>query len=209
MVVWDVWLFSTYESAATQNSSTNTVTLTYKDSVAEYSKQDTTEQKFCKIDITKRKDSDSGALAAGVEFELYKKGDGNAKVPVTVTVSDGAYIYAGTDQTATKLVTSGATTEDTQDDGKLVVSGLPAGTYYLKETKAPEGYNLLDDYIEITVDYDDETDASQVVTKTIVNKQGFTLPQTGGIGTLMFIIIGGVLMAGGICLIVPNKKRAV
>ena len=44
---------------------------------------------------------------------------------------------------------------------------------------------------------------------TIVNKKGFTLPATGGIGTLMFIIIGGVLMAGGICLIVPNKKRAV
>ena len=198
------------ESAATDNYSTNTVTLTYQDSVDVYTKQDTTEQKFCKIDITKRKDSTSGALAAGVEFELYKKGDANAKVPVTVTGSNGAYIYAGTAQTATKLVTSGAsTTDDTTDDGTLVISGLPAGTYYLKETKAPDGYNLLGDYIEITVDYDDKTEASQVVTKTIVNKQGFTLRQTGGIGTLMFIIIGGVLMAGGICLIVPNKKRAV
>lgn len=48
------------------------------------------------------------------------------------------------------------------------------------------------------------------VTQTIVNKKGFTLPQTGGIGTLMFILMGGVLIAGGICLIaVPNKKRSV
>ncbi len=45
---------------------------------------------------------------------------------------------------------------------------------------------------------------------TIVNKKGFKLPTTGGIGTLMFFIIGGVLIAGGICLItVPNKKRSV
>lgn len=48
------------------------------------------------------------------------------------------------------------------------------------------------------------------VSTTVVNKKGFELPTTGGIGTLMFFIIGGVLIAGGICLItVPNKKRSV
>ena len=44
----------------------------------------------------------------------------------------------------------------------------------------------------------------------VINKKGFTLPQTGGLGTLMFILIGGVLMAGGIVLLTnTGKKRAV
>lgn len=135
------------------------------------------------------------------------------------------------------MVKTGLTTDA---NGKITVSGLENGNYYLVETKTAEGYNLLKSpvKVEINVAYSAETTttttynadgdviATTVTTKTftesngtandgifgttIINKQGFELPTTGGIGTLMFFIIGGVLIAGGICLItVPNKKRSV
>lgn len=123
-------------------------------------------------------------------------------------------------------------------DGKIVVKGLANGTYYLEETKTADDYNLLKGRVAVTVAIESTTKwkstesyVNDVLTKqtyesathtsdsediialkntTIVNKKGFDLPTTGGIGTLMFFIIGGVLIAGGICLItVPNKKRSV
>ena len=67
------------------------------------------------------------------------------------------------------------------------------------------------EWSSVTYKNEDGSNATNnVVSQNVVNKKGFTLPQTGGIGTLMFIILGGVLIAGGVCLIaVPNKKRSV
>lgn len=189
------------ESAASVGTTGNEVTLTYNDGVREQTDTADTTQKYFKIDITKWKDAagtdNGGTLAPAVNFELY---DASHSIVAVTTTTTGNYIYDanGTDNT----------TLTTDNSGKLVVSGLPAGTYYLKETKAPNGYNLLSDEIEITLN---ETNASDLSYELdVINKKGFDLPQTGGIGTLMFFIIGGVLIAGGICLItVPNKKRSV
>ena len=96
------------------------------------------------------------------------------------------------------------TTLVTSSNGTLLIKGLGKKTYYLVETETKAGYNLLSDAVEMKVG--DEADFQYET--TIVNKKGFNLPQTGGIGTLMFIVIGGVLMAGGICLVSTGKKRA-
>lgn len=119
-------------------------------------------------------------------------------------------------------------------DGQFKFIGLDDGTYYLTETKAPTGYNKLADPIELTISADtnntqnDDTINGEELTElkikvgsittdgdlangsvaaTIENNSGSQLPSTGGIGTTMFYVGGGVLVAGaGVILI--TKKRA-
>ena len=176
-----------------------------------------------KLDVTKVGEGDKPL--SGVKFDLYLY---NGTETVTETLLKDT-------SKATKVKT-GLTTDAI---GKITVSGLEKGNYYLVETQTNAGYNLLKAPVKVqinvayttktttTTTYNENGDviATTVTTETftessetandgifgvkVVNKKGFELPETGGIGTLMFIIIGGVLMAGGICLIVPNKKRAI
>lgn len=121
------------------------------------------------------------------------------------------------------------------EDGLFVVIGLDDGEYSLQETKAPEGYNLLANALTVTVDattpntqewndFDDEKALTALTVKVdegeavdgnldtgavaleVQNKSGQTLPGTGGIGTTLFYLIGGIMVAGsGVYLI--SKKR--
>ena len=123
-------------------------------------------------------------------------------------------------------------------EGVFGVSGLDDGTYYLMEIKAPTGYNLLDHDLEIVIaattengqTWDDGIPANALtaltisvdggnaengnaetgaVALTVRNNQGSTLPETGGIGTTLFYVIGGLLVIGaGIFLIVRLRMRA-
>ncbi|HEM6252895.1 TPA: isopeptide-forming domain-containing fimbrial protein [Streptococcus suis] len=77
-------------------------------------------------------------------------------------------------------------------DGKFEVKGLKEGTYYLKETKAPEGYALPSDTIQFTVNRgswgaDEEVNTTNF--QQVKNKK-ITIPQTGGIGTVVFTVVG-------------------
>lgn len=164
------------------------------------------------IDITKKAQTSNGEGLAGVEFKLYKDA---AQTNAISFASRGDYYIVDNGENSSETVTTGA-------NGKLILKGLPAGTYYLKETRAVEGYNLLTNLVVVnlgfTVDDSGETVVYKIdgieqdsngVAKTVINKKGFTLPQTGGIGALMFILIGGVLVGGGVALMNgTDKKRA-
>lgn len=110
------------------------------------------------------------------------------------------------------------------NDGIILFEGLGAGTYSLTELVAPEGYNSLTTpiSIEIKADYDDpanptftyvDQDGNEVAVPstgiiewTVENNQGIVLPSTGGMGTTLFYVVGGVLVAfAGVLLI--TKKR--
>ncbi|WP_432630866.1 isopeptide-forming domain-containing fimbrial protein [Brotaphodocola sp.] len=121
------------------------------------------------------------------------------------------------------------------DDGLFKVIGLDAGTYYLKEVVAPAGYNILKDEIElkvlattkndqnwtsgnasdaltalkIKVGTGDETDGdvnSGIVSATVQNNKGGTLPETGGIGTTIFYLTGTILVLGAVVLLITKKR---
>lgn len=106
--------------------------------------------------------------------------------------------------------------------GKITIKGLDDATeYYLYETKAPAGYNRLTDAVKfkITAVYDntgnsctsvttqvDNNIAQEGLSITVKNNKGASLPSTGGIGTTLFYVIGGGLMAVAAVLLVAKKR---
>ncbi|WP_159584280.1 SpaH/EbpB family LPXTG-anchored major pilin [Streptococcus halichoeri] len=90
-----------------------------------------------------------------------------------------------------------ATEYKTDADGLVTITGLKEGTYYLVEKKAPAGYNLLSEPQAITLGSgaSDATNSDNLlVTPTVKNNKGSELPSTGGIGTILFYAIGGILV---------------
>lgn len=94
----------------------------------------------------------------------------------------------------------------TTEDGKVVMYGLAYGTYYIVETKAPADYHLLTAPIVVEIDENSHTEAEQV---TVYNSK-FVLPETGGMGTTVFTVVGIVLLGSALTLIfISNKKKTV
>ncbi|MBQ3194544.1 MAG: SpaH/EbpB family LPXTG-anchored major pilin [Oscillospiraceae bacterium] len=110
---------------------------------------------------------------------------------------------------------------DTNANGYLGVKGLDGGIYYLEETKAPVGYNLMETPVQIviiptytengneasvTVSYEVDSIAQPSNTVGVRNSSGSTLPSTGGIGTTLFYIFGGLMVAGASVLLITKKR---
>lgn len=172
------------------------------------------------IDLTKTL-SDSGAIDENtISFELYKTNDGGTlSDPVPVESGNGGYWVA---KSATEPDTN-TYTMYVGANGKLNLYGLEPGTYYLSETATMDGYTRLDAPITIVIADGDSDGAATAkvneadarVTDGVVylsventkNQLGFTLPQTGGTGTLVVTAIGlGMLCAGVILLVVYRRK---
>ena len=98
------------------------------------------------------------------------------------------------------------TSATSDENGKVVIYGLAYGTYYLVETAAPEGFNLLTEAKEITIDADSHTEAEVV---TVLNFSGFELPETGGIGTTIYTAMGTLMICAAGAYIILSKKRVV
>lgn len=107
-----------------------------------------------------------------------------------------------------------ATVETTNGDGAASFDGLADGTYYLEEIAAPAGYNLLKDSVEVKVNgakavAAENPDISVLVEKKgIANQTGAVLPSTGGIGTTIFYVLGGLLVVGAAVLLVTKKRMS-
>ena len=195
----------------------------------------------------------TGANLAGAKFRIYR--DAACTVPVYVIPTDIAGVYIidslGTALDAVSGIKKDTTREiyedylaaylgeNTQDNyvvsqvnGKLVILGLEAGTYYLKEVEAPSGYNALTQPVELTagegispfvifadangnvadIQQSDgvHTEKSYDLTSTVVhNSKGVVLPSTGGEGTFWLITIGTLLAIGFAVFLITHKKMSI
>lgn len=152
-------------------------------------------------------DADNNTPLAGAEFILRK---GNE--------TDGYKYLKYTAATETALADvewvddiKDATVYTTDANGSAIISGIAEGTYELVEIKAPEGYNLLSAPVTVTVPTPAEEGQEQNhnnVEITVENSTGSELPSTGGIGTTIFYIVGGVLMVAAVVLFATKKRMS-
>lgn len=98
----------------------------------------------------------------------------------------------------------------TGENGKIEIDGLDADTYYLRETQAPAGYNKLAEDKQVTITGATKGESEELTYTTVVekinNQSGTELPSTGGIGTTLFYVVGGVLVVGAAVLLVTKKR---
>ena len=166
-------------------------------------------------------------VTEGYENETYKEGD-VLYSKITSYGNEGEYAsdqkYSLVeDVTTTTTVENQITKELTTDDsGVLNFASLGEGTYELVETKTPATYNTAakkkftvtmnsDGSFKVKVDDGNETTMANysdaVYDATVINNKGTVLPSTGGMGTTIFYIVGGILVIGAGVLLV-TKKRA-
>ena len=163
------------------------------------------------IEVTKT-DKSTGDAISGAQFTLSTKDseDNYTVLSFVYNSETGIYYLAGSDDTNT------TTTLTTDSNGKLYIYGLDEGTYYLQETYAPGDYIIDTDYVEVEI-VDEDTDGSIEKDETetssgvysigITNKTGFSLPVTGGIGTVIFIIVGAILIILGVLMKVSKRRK--
>lgn len=176
------------------------------------------------LDTTKVDGQDNTKKLEGAEFKLKN------------AAGKWAIVDSNSKVTGWSDTEEGGSTLTSDANGLFKVIGLDDGTYYLKETKAPTGYNLLSSEITVvitatTTNGQAWTDgqASSALTKlevtadgkagtgdtntgiagiTVANNKGSTLPETGGMGTTIFYVIGAILVIGAGVVLITRKRMS-
>ena len=168
----------------------------------------TDETKTCSYSFDLVKTDNSNKLLAGAQFELYTNKNCTDKVALVRDGND--YRVASATEKETTNFTSAVIVSN--DISKITVNGLKGETsYWLKEIKAPEGYNELEEPYKFIMGADN---MSATLNGTqwgdggvhVINNAGAVLPSTGGMGTTVFYVVGGGLMAVAVVLLVTKKR---
>lgn len=149
-------------------------------------------------------------LLAGAEFSLALQG---SATPISLVPTGVADTY----RVATADDVNPVTTITTTDSGKLYIQGLDAGNYQLTEVNAPEGYNKLAGPVAFTIN---GTTAGENMGQLggdfvvdninikVENKTGLVLPSTGGIGTIIFTVVGAVIIIGAVAFLFARRRHS-
>lgn len=159
-----------------------------------------------KIVIDKHETDKENTKLAGATFVLYKK----------VTTGEGANavtskVYYKWNESTKKVEwvadKAQATSKTTDNNGSASFDGLANGDYYLEETAAPAGYNLLKEPVKVEVK-GGTTEAQLTATAKVANNTGTELPSTGGMGTTIFYVLGSILLIGAAVLLITKKRMS-
>ncbi len=186
----------TYSAVLNQNAvsatpaiaaQTNTAAVSYGDHQSVDVSTTTTTHSFSVFKHAK----DSTDNLADAVFSLKK----NGAVVSLIKLNDNNYRVAMPGETGA------VTTFTTVAGGDIVIWGVDSDSdYTLLETEAPAGYNRLTAEVEVTVSADNATRAD------VENQTGAELPSTGGIGTTLFYVVGGLMVAGALVVLVSKKR---
>ena len=169
----------------------------------------------------------NGDPLTGAKFALSKSGtlqvaDMNCTAEGVPTVTTGLIGMVKLSEGQYRVAVDGDTNVVyVVDAGTPVIQGLDDIDYYLYETKAPAGHNLLSEpvHFKISADYNEdgsnytsvtvtvgEDAASNTLSTNVVNRSGVTLPETGGVGTTIFYVLGGLLVVGAGVVLITRKR---
>lgn len=169
------------------------------------------------FDISKVDGKDKSALA-GAKFQIQKKGQAAIKLIVENAgdLNNPAVVRPAKQEEIDKVPSSAVDTVTTPASGKITFKGFAAGVYELVETEAPAGYNKIDKPFEVTIEAKyaaDGTLENWTVNKgannaalEVVNNKGALLPETGGMGTIAFTVVGALAIIGGVVWAVRRKR---
>ena len=201
----------------------NTFKVTYSNNPNDDGTGETTEKKvtvFTYKIVVDKVDEENNALE-GAGFTLYKVSKSDAEAGVT-----GGDAAAKNDAWADKALATKGTWSPSVDGAEFTFEGLDAGYYVLCETTTPAGYNTIDPQafkVEAshnadgltslsataltgsTITFTPDTDEGSLTTQ-VENKAGATLPSTGGIGTVIFYVLGSILVIGGGIMMISRKR---
>lgn len=201
----------TYKATVNKNAAakieTNTAKLTY-------SNDPTNSESKEKITVIKQ------VYNSNINIEKVEKGTttklAGAKFILRKADSDIAdyYVYNETENTTKASVSwsknrNEATVVETDENGNAVFKGLEDGVYYLEEIEAPKGYNILTTREKVEVNGKDNglpATKKLTVIKKVENSKGTLLPSTGGIGTTIFYVLGGILVLGAAVVLVVRRR---
>ena len=198
----------TYEATVNEDAvvagdgNSNKTKLSFGEDSTFESSWDETKTYTFKVDVVKTDDDDK--VLDGAQFKLYDAKTGGNQIAF-VDEGNGVYRLAVGNEQGVEYITT--------VNGKLEIKGFDANTtYYLEETKAPDGYNKLGERVEIAVK-DDNIEATisggswQDGGVHVVNHAGSLLPTAGGIGTTLFYVVGGALVVVAAIALVHRKRR--
>lgn len=163
------------------------------------------------VDNTKI-DGSTEAPLKDAEFRLYADEACTTEIALIFDSKKGAYRPVATGEQGTVMKSA--------EDGVFNIVGVDAGTYYLKETKAPTGYNDLEAPIKVVIvaahAETSETEAATVIDQDksqntvneVKNYSGATLPTTGGMGTTVIYVVGAILVIGAGVLLITRRRLA-